>query len=140
MNISILLLVIILLFCFMMCTPFYSNSTPLSSSSTPLSSSSSPTDLTVVSNVIDYVPEWNGVSMNWNNCNCRNALCACQNDEDCSPFCKCKSNRGLGTLLQNNCFIQCGMSCDNNTDCPKGCPHCILGTCQSNRSLQQSNI
>lgn len=80
---------------------------------------------------------WNGQPMPWSTC--RNPYCTNSNPEmgcsaspgKCSPYCKCKLNRRLGTTIGENCFPKCGTPCSSNSDCPDGCPACSYGVCSS---------
>ena len=80
---------------------------------------------------------WKGVPMPWSTC--RNPYCGstlpyadCSASQgQCSPYCKCELNRGLGTSIQKDCFPKCGNVCMNNDNCPPGCPACVHGVCSA---------
>ncbi len=79
---------------------------------------------------------WNYNPMPWNQCLTDSKLVpasilnGCAPIKNCSPYCKCKSTRGPGGAINDECYPVCGEACSCDEDCPAGCPQCYKGTCQ----------
>jgi len=67
---------------------------------------------------------WKGLATPWNNC--KSGVPGVV-----SPYCKNQLVRGPSGYPQYQFMPECGNYCDNDGDCPVGCPNCQNNVCMA---------